>query len=186
MVDMGDIDDKELIRRIEVGETGCFDLLLGRYGPQVLSLVSRIVGSREDAEELTQDVFMKAYEKLASYRGDSSFSTWLYRIAYNRAISGTRKRKRETPVGDEIAFKGMHDGEGGYDMEKERRFVAVERALAALPVQDRVIVEMYYYQNKSIDELAGITGMSASNVKMRLFRIRKKIYNDITDGKHGS
>ena len=176
---MNNIDDKEIVRRIREGDTGSFAVLVERHGSKVFSLAVRITGNREDAEELTQDVFMKALGNLDSYRGDSAFATWLYRIAYNSAVSRTRRKKREIPVGDEQAFRAGAGPDEGYDMERERRLGQIEGALARLPGRERILIEMYYYQDKSVEELACITGMSVSNVKVKLFRIRKKIFDDI-------
>ncbi len=87
--------DTYYIHRIRKGDTGCFACLLGKYSNQVFALIFRIVRSREGAEELTQDVFMKVFRNLLSFNEESNFSTWLYRIAYNTAISHTRKKKVE-------------------------------------------------------------------------------------------
>jgi len=177
---MNNIDEKEIIQRVKAGETDCFALLVDRYGDRVFSLIFRITGVREDAEELTQDVFLKVYEKIGSYRGDSAFATWLYRITYNQAISKTRKKKYERPVEDETFFNHTESSTSDHDPEKEKKFIAIEKALQMLTGQERILIEMYYYQEKSVEELAQISGLSESNVKVRLFRIRKKIYDRIT------
>lgn len=175
------IDDKEMIRRIGAGETESFAWLVDRYGTQLFSLIQRIVRNREDAEELTQDVLLKVFECIGTYRGDSSFSTWLYRIAYNKAVSKRRKKRREQPFGDDTVFRSADSSGEGYDLERERRLRRMEKAMTALPVGERMMLEMYYYEEKSVEELAYITGLSQSNVKVRLFRIRKKMYEDIAD-----
>ena len=89
-------EELELIRRIVNGETDLYAILARRYGRVVYTLVSRIVGCAEDAEELAQDVFLKAFRNLHRFNGRSSFPTWLFRIAYNTAVSETRRRKRES------------------------------------------------------------------------------------------
>lgn len=178
---MNIIDDKEIIRRIGAGETESFAWLLDRYGTQVFALIQRIVRNREDAEELTQDVMLKVFECIGTYRGDSSFSTWLYRIAYNRAVSNRRKKRYEQPVGDDALFRTVDSSPEEYDAERESRLRQIEKAMAALPLKERMMIEMYYYEDKSVEELAYITGLSQSNVKVRLFRIRKKMYEEIAD-----
>ena len=80
-------EEKQIIDRILAGETGQYEYFLRMYGGQVFRLVVQIAGNREDAEELTQDIFLKAYQKLHTFRGKSSFATWLYSIAYHVAIS---------------------------------------------------------------------------------------------------
>ena len=88
-------DETHIIHRILKGETSLYEYFLDKYSQQVFILIIRIVENQEDAEELTQDTFLKAFEHLSSFKAESSFSTWIYRIAYNTAISATRKRKQE-------------------------------------------------------------------------------------------
>ena len=84
--------DTYYIQRIQAGDTACFACLLDKYSRPVHSLILKVVRNREDAEELAQDVFMKVFKHLSSFKGECSFSTWIYRIAYNTAISETRKK----------------------------------------------------------------------------------------------
>lgn len=93
-------DETHIIHRILKGETSLYEYFLDKYSQQVFILIIRIVENQEDAEELTQDTFLKAFEHLSSFKAESSFSTWIYRIAYNTAISATRKRKQELIVMD--------------------------------------------------------------------------------------
>ena len=87
-------DETHIIHRILKGETSLYEYFLDKYSQQVFILIIRIVENQEDAEELTQDTFLKAFEHLSSFKAESSFSTWIYRIAYNTAISATRKKAR--------------------------------------------------------------------------------------------
>ena len=93
-------DEQDIIKRILSGKTDDFAYFLDTYGQQVFNLIVRIVRCEYDAEELTQDTFMKCFESLSSFNAKSSFSTWLYRIAYNTAISFTRKKETEVNVYD--------------------------------------------------------------------------------------
>lgn len=167
------------IKRVQSGDTASFGCLLDRYSRPVYSLVYRIVDNREDAEELTQDVFMKVFKNLAGFKGDSSFSTWIYRIAYNTAISATRKSKQEFLAVED----GVLDNATESDMtemygypEEEDRMVDLESALNQLHPEDRGIILLFYMKDKTIEEIAGITGLSATNVKTKLHRIRKKLH----------
>lgn len=119
--------DTYYVKRIQDGDNECFACLLDKYSRSVFNLIYRIVANREDAEELTQDVFLKVYRSVLSFREDSAFSTWLYRIAYNTAISATRKKKYEFApienntlenIPDESVdnlFKQMHN-QGRYEL----------------------------------------------------------------------
>jgi len=139
----------------------------------------RVVRNREDAEELTQDVFMKVFRHLSSFKGDSSFSTWIYRIAYNTAISETRKRKQEFLAIEEAQISNVSEEEVADalgHLDNSEQVAQLEAALRLLPEDDRFIILLYYMQEKTVEEVAGITGLTVSNVKTKLHRIRKKLF----------
>ena len=104
-------EELELIRRIVNGETDLYAILARRYGRVVYTLVSRIVGCAEDAEELAQDVFLKAFRNLHRFNGRSSFPTWLFRIAYNTAISSVRKKRYEFLAIEETTLENVSEEE---------------------------------------------------------------------------
>lgn len=173
------LSDNYYVEKIRSGETDCFASLLERYSVQVFSLIVKIVGNREDAEELAQDVFVKAYGSLASFRGESSFSTWIYRIAYNMAVSATRRKRVEYLPVDEDRMADLPDdpdetmfGTAGPD----ERFVYLNRALEQLLPEERAMIMLFYKDNKSMEEIAVITGLTETNVKTKIFRIRKKLW----------
>jgi RNA polymerase sigma-70 factor, ECF subfamily len=171
-------NDRDIISRILDGEPEAYSFLLRRYQRQVYSLIRQIVGSREDAEELTQDVFMKAFTRLGSFRGEAGISTWLYRIAYNTAISATRKKKLPLNDFDENLIGSIPDDEVDRMLEKENDehlLSLIERALQKLLPEERALITLYYNGEKPVSEVASITGLSVDNVKVKLFRIRKKI-----------
>jgi RNA polymerase sigma-70 factor (ECF subfamily) len=172
--------DDYYIERLLNGETECFASIVDRYSKQVFSLIVRIVGNREDAEELTQDVFLKVFKSLPSFQGESAFSTWLYRIAYNHAVSATRKQKRgelayiEENALPEIADDDSDDGSWEEDLHNAR-LECLQEALKQLSGADDALITMFYKDNLPVNEIASITGMSEANVKTRLFRLRKKL-----------
>lgn len=173
------LSDNYYVEKVRLGETACFATLLERYGKQVFSLIVKIVDSREDAEELTQDVFVKAFGSLTSFRGDSSFSTWIYRIAYNMAISATRKKTWEFTAIDENVLSAMPDEPNEMIFENadsEVRIACLNRALEQLPPNERAMILLFYKENKSMEEIAVITGLTETNVKTKIFRIRKKLF----------
>jgi RNA polymerase sigma-70 factor (ECF subfamily) len=138
-----------------------------------------MVRSREDAEELSQDVFMKAFRHLDTFKGESSFSTWLYRIAYNTAISETRKKKWEYLAIEEAQIENVSEEQVAAamgisdELEPIRR---LELAMEKLPPNDKALILLFYMEDKSVDEIAQISGLSQSNVKTRMHRIRKKLF----------
>lgn len=172
------------VKRVQSGDTASFACLLDKYSRPVFSLIYRIVNSREDAEELTQDVFLKIFKSLSGFKGDSSFSTWLYRIAYNTAVSATRKKKQEFLAIEERLIDNATEADlvdiYGLD-DNEERFRKLEEALMLLPPDERGLILLFYIEGKAIEEIAGISGLSMTNVKTKLHRIRKKLYLILTN-----
>ncbi|MEQ9187688.1 MAG: RNA polymerase sigma factor [Cryomorphaceae bacterium] len=166
-----------LIKRAAEGEHRAFRLLVEEHHLNVFNLVQRIVQQRELAEEVAQDVFLKAFRSLHRFKGTARFSTWLYRIAYNEAISNSRKKKfsfeslNETNVSSETATMQAEEV-GGVE---EDRLEQLELAIAELNADSQALLTMYYQQNQSVKAIGEIIGESESNVKVRLFRIRKQI-----------
>jgi len=171
--------DMEYIKRILDGETVLFSSFLQRYARPIHSMIIRIVPCREDAEELTQDTFMKAFRKLETYKGDCNFSTWLYRIAYNTAISATRKKKITFPVLDESIINSLPDEAVNELLNKdedEELMQKLEQAVELLDVESRALITLYYTEEKPIIEVASILQLTPENVKVKLYRVRRKIY----------
>lgn len=172
-------EERELIKQILDGETTRFSLLIDSYSSRLYGLIVRIVGCSEDAEELVQDVFLKAFRSLHKYKGDSRFSTWLYRIAYNTAISATRKSKHEFCYIEENTINSVPDTAvdnllGATD--DEERILLLTQAIDRLTVEEKALITLFYYEERSIEESGEILALSPANVKVRLHRIRKKLY----------
>jgi RNA polymerase sigma factor (sigma-70 family) len=176
------MDDNQYISQVIAGNTASFAVLINRHKDLVYTIAMNITRNREDAEEVAQDVFLKAFQKLSAFRMESSFQTWLYRIAYNEAISRVRKNKTKLfdlveEISGNIPDEDVEDDIAGLD-EQEQKLV-VSRILDQLPEIDRVLVSLFYLDNQSINEIIQVTGMSESNVKVRLHRVRKRIYADL-------
>lgn len=169
------------IGKVLNGETSAFAVLVDRHKDLAYNLSYKIVRNAEDAEEITQDAFVKAYRSLARFKGDARFSTWLYRIVYNGSISHLRKKQREVPVDREslemIRYTGPADEYGTQD--EELLAVALKKAVDSLPLQEKTMVSLYYYQNNSIEDIAQVMSLTESNVKVRLFRTRKRLFEYI-------
>ena len=171
--------DAYYIERIVAGDTGCFACLLDRYSRPVHSLILKMVRNKEDAEELAQDVFMKVFRNLPSFKADCSFSTWIYRIAYNTAISELRRKKQEFIAIEESQIENVSEEEVSILLGRTSENDQVEKlehTLTLLPPEERAMIMLFYMKQKSIEELTVITGLSASNVKVKLHRIRKKLF----------
>lgn len=171
-------DETHIIKEILLGNTTLYEYFLDRYGQQVFVLVDRIVSCQEDAEELTQDVFLKAFQQLSSFKAESSFSTWIYRIATNVAISAVRKKKNDTIRLDESVFFNLSESQidEALEDESEEQLQRLQRAIEQLQADERALITLYYMEEKPLTEVAFILGITEGNAKVKLHRIRKKLY----------
>ncbi len=176
---MNKADDSYYIEAVRKGNVQAFSVLVEKYQNMVYSLALKLLKRPEDAEELAQDTFIKAYQKIDSYEGKSKFSTWLYSITYNACISELRKRRIEfasiddRQISDQDEMK-MHDYYRETRKEDQEKYLNL--ALAKLPEDDQVLVTLYYYENQSMDEISTITGLTVSNIKVKIHRARKRMY----------
>lgn len=175
-------DDNQYIERTLAGETAAFAVLVDRHKDLVYTIAVNIARNREDAEEIAQDAFLKAFQKLNTFRKDSRFSTWLYRIVYNEAISRVRKNRMvmadlEANLADTLPEEDVAQEVAGLDPREQS--VAVSRILELLPETDRVLVTLFYLDGQPVSEISAVTGLGESNVKVRLHRVRKRIYADL-------
>ena len=171
--------DEFYIGQVLNGNASAFEYLVKKYQDMVFGLALKMLKNREDAEEMVQDSFVKAFRSLNSYRKASLFSTWLYRITYNGCITWLRKRKVEMRSLDESNLKEqdeqrIHEQLSGVDQEEMVGYLQV--ALAQLPGQDQVLITLYYYEDQKIEAISHITGLSESNVKVRIHRARRRMY----------
>lgn len=163
--------DAELIRRILQGEQSLFAVLVDRYRSYVFTLTLRIMGNREDAEEVAQDVFVKAYRSLADFRGDARFSTWLYTIVRTCSISRLRTRKPASTTLD-----GLHEPHAeDRILETRNRRETVNRAIRLLGPEDAQVVTLFYQAEQNLEEIGRIMGLEPNTVKVRLHRARARL-----------
>ncbi len=142
----------------------------------------RIVRSREDAEEIAQDVFVKAYQALPAFKKESKFSTWLYRIVYNSAISKIRKKNIETTDLNYDIVENYSEDDINEDLNRldnNEQINVINTVLKKLNPEDYMLVTLYYFEEKSTEEISEIVNISQTNVKVKLYRIRKKLYTEI-------
>ena len=171
-------EEAHIIKEILNGKTEQYEYFLDRYGQQVFVLVDRIVSCQEDAEELTQDVFLKAFQQLSSFKAESSFSTWIYRIATNLAISAVRKKRNDVLRLDASVFANLSDTQVDEALEddSEEQIERLQQAMNQLEADERALITLYYLEEKPLAEVAFILGMTEGNAKVKLHRIRKKLY----------
>jgi RNA polymerase sigma-70 factor (ECF subfamily) len=166
--------DNPIVERIRQGDMQAYALLVDRYKDKVFSLVLGIVRSRELAEEVAQDVFVKAFRSLSSFREEASFSTWLYRIAYNSSVSETRKRKINHVALEEDYHQAYGLSQDDHEEEEERHRHLGE-AISSLNPEEQLLVQLYYREEKSVEDVSLCLNNTISNVKVKLFRLRNKL-----------
>lgn len=177
-------DDNHYIDRTLGGDSSAYAGLVAKHKNLVFSIALKILKNREDAEEVSQDSFLKAYESLELFEKKSKFSTWLYRIVYNTSISKTRKKRLEfVGIDDRIIINYSEDriqSDVGQFDESEQK-ILIDRALKKLPQEDNLLITLFYKSENSVEDISSITGLTESNVKVRLHRIRKKLYGVVSE-----
>ncbi|MCK9218748.1 MAG: sigma-70 family RNA polymerase sigma factor [Bacteroidales bacterium] len=176
-------EDNYYIDRVLQGDVSSYASLVAKHKNLVFSIALKILNNREDAEEVAQDCFVKVYQSLKTFERKSKFSTWLYRIVYNAAISKTRKKKLEFVPMDNYVIQNYTEDQVSLitdEIDPEEQKAMVERAMEKLTGDENLLLTLFYKGDNSIEEISKITGLSMSNVKVRLHRIRKKLYDDLT------
>lgn len=173
-----------VIQAVLDGDVNAYEALVKEYEKNVYNLALRMTGNSEDAADMAQEAFIKAYNSLTAFRGDSKFSVWLYRIVSNVCLDFLRSRSRKQTVslstenddGEEVELDiadETHSPEQLLDRSLTRD--AVRRGLAALPPDHREILLLREIQGLSYEEIADVLGLEAGTVKSRIFRARKKL-----------
>jgi RNA polymerase sigma factor (sigma-70 family) len=166
------------IEQILAGKSIAYSYIVDRHKDKAYNLAYRICGNHEEAEEITQDSFLKAYRSLKSFKMKSSFATWLYRIVYNTAISYIRIKKKvvlslEDFPADATVFNRSNISHE--EAEEEYKSSLISFALQKINEEERGLISLYYYEDMSTEEIADVTGINKSNIKVKLFRARQKM-----------
>ena len=175
--------DQIYIDKVLKGDTNAFAFLIDKYKNMAYTLAIKVVKSHEDAEEVAQDSFLKAYEKLESFQGNSKFSTWLYTIIYRNAITKIRKKKVATSDIDDYVINNYSQGTEFpqlEEMKNEEQQKYVKEAIDRLPEKDALLITLFYMNESSIEEIEQITNLTQSNIKVILFRARKKLNTELS------
>ena len=167
-------DDRQLIARILDGHAEDFGYFLERYSQDAFAIVVRLVPQQEDAEELVQDAFVRAFNHLETFGGRSSFSTWVCRIAYTTAISWLRKRRMKYLSIDDQPQ--LTDTEVDEVFDDESRIEELRRAITLLKPDEQTLITLYYYDNRQLNDIAYILDVDSGTLATRLHRIRRKLY----------
>lgn len=172
--------ETDIIRKAADGDARALNALVDKHKALAYNVAYRIIQNSEDAKDITQNAFLKALENLSTFRQESKFSTWLYRIVYNEAMMSVRKRKKNLEFSD-ATFVDLRQEEDAQPDTAEMQF-ALNKAIEKLNPRERTVIDLFYLGEKSIKEIRKITGMSTSNVKVVLHRTREKLKKNVDHG----
>jgi RNA polymerase sigma factor (sigma-70 family) len=171
--------DMDIISLVLKGDQNAYSMLVDRYQNYVFTIVLRYIKSREDAEEVAQDVFIKAYRSLAAFKGDSKFSTWLYTVTTTTCITFLRKKKLEVhSLDNERVFEvadSVDSGMSANQIEQKSKVNMVNEAIKMLSPDDAQVITLFYKGEQTLDEIAHIMGKEPNAVKVQLHRARGRL-----------
>lgn len=173
------LNDTEIISKVLSGDQQAYAALVNHYQSYVFTLSLRFTKNREDAEEVAQDIFIKAYRALADFKGTSKFSTWLYTIVNNTCITFLRKKRLQT---QSLDSEGMFEIADSQDsglranlVEQKSRVAMVNEAIKMLNTDDAEVITLFYKGEQSLEEIAQILGLETNTAKVRLHRARTRL-----------
>ncbi|MDD2437617.1 MAG: RNA polymerase sigma factor [Massilibacteroides sp.] len=175
------MEDKKWIEQILAGDVQSFSCLIAKYETMVYTLAFRLMGNKEDAEEVTQDAFIKVYNALDKFKFESKFSTWLYRIVYRTALTALRQQKIFVDY-DEARPEELTDDEmnsASFLLERNDRRETITQVLSMLTPDESMLLTLFYLEECSIEDIRLITELTVSNIKVKLFRARKHFYEKL-------
>jgi len=176
----GVLSDEAIIEQVLDGDTELFSELVRRHGRRIYRVGLSWFKNHDEAEDLVQEVFVKAFTKLASFRGGARFTTWLLRIAYNTATTGKARRRTHETMDDE----STGDLRGGVEDEllAKERAQEVREALAFLSPEQSICVELCFFQDLPYAEIAKITGFPVNTIKSHVFRAKRMLRERLSTG----
>ena len=173
------LNDNELISQVLSGDQQAYAGLVNRYQNYVFTLALRFTKNREDAEEVSQDIFIKAYRALSDFRGASKFSTWLYTIVNTTCITFLRKKRLEVhSLDNDKVFEVADNQDSGMRanlVEQKSRVSMVNQAIKMLSIDDAEVITLFYKGEQTLDEIAQILGIETNTAKVRLHRARTRL-----------
>ncbi len=189
------MQEEEIIQGLTAGEEGAFRELVDRYRLRVLNTCLGIVQSREDAEDIAQEVFVEVYRSIRHFRADSKLSTWIYRIAVNKSLNVVRRRKRNKwlfPLEELLHGARTGDAAAGLSvppystMEPSERLGSIHRAVDSLPEKQRIAFTLSKYEELSSREISEVMKLSVPGVDSLIHRakmnLQKKLWTDYKNG----
>lgn len=168
------MEEKQYINRILKGDTSAFSYFVNTYQDMAITIAYRICGNTPDAEDIVQNAYVRAFHNLHTFRSDSKFSTWFYRIVYNTAITHIKAAVFNTEFVDyKIADDSYSDFDTLDQIEEQEKKELIGRTMEKIPPDEGLLLTLFYLEDNSIKDIGLITGLSEANVKVKLHRARK-------------
>lgn len=175
------MEERKWIEQILAGDTQSFSCLIAKYEKMAYTLAFRLMENREEAEEVTQDAFIKVYNALETFKFESKFSTWLYRIVYRTALTALRQQKIFTDY-DEAKPEELTENEmdsASFLLERNDRREIITNVMKMLSPDEAMLLTLFYLEECSVEDIRQITDLTTSNIKVKLFRARKRFYEKL-------
>jgi len=175
---MSTLQDQHYIDKILQGETNAFAVLVDRYKDLIFTLSLKMMKNREEAEEVSQDTFIKVFNSLGKFKGDSKFSTWIYKISYNTCLDRLKKNKKEENniSIDDFSSHLIRTMDNALSaLEDKERKQTIQNCLNLLPREENFLLTLFYFEDQNLEEIGKIMNINANNVKIKLFRSRQKL-----------
>lgn len=169
-------EEFDLIEKILKGDQNLYKVLVDRYKSYAFTIALKILNDRGEAEEAAQDAFVKAFKYLDRFNRQSKFSTWLYRIVFNTAISYKRKHKMQKTSIENISIV---DKSSAHELENSDRRIFINQALEKLSDHDRTAVKLFYLKELSLEEISGMLDTNMNTIKVRIHRARKRLADEL-------
>lgn len=179
------LSDETLIQQAQAGRQSAFAMLVKRYEQYVFTLALRFVKNREDAHEVAQDCFLRAFRYLPDFRGEAKFTTWLYRIVYSTSMNFLRKQTPDIQSLDDearpIRLKDEGTADASAHLERNDRNAALQQAISLLSSDDSGIITLFYLYEQSLEEICEVMGLTMTNAKTKLCRARQRLKSVLED-----
>ena len=179
---MDPTEEQDCIKRVKNGDSASYAFIVDSNKHMAYMIALKIIGNPEDAQDIAQESFLKAYQQLHQFQGKSKFSTWLYTIVYRTAISRLKENRIKTFSINTVISENYHENDSAPQEEQmqlkdEQRYVKL--AIQKLPRTEALLVTLYYLNENSVKEIQQITGLSLPNIKINLFRARKRLEKEL-------
>lgn len=178
------MNERLQINKVLKGDTSAFGYFVDTYQDMAITIAYRVCGNKQDAEDIVQNAFVKAFHNLHAFRSDSKFSTWFYRIVYNTAVTETRSSAYNTEFVD-YKITEVSDSYSDFDtmemVEEKERLEIINKVMDSMPKDESLLLTLYYLEDNSVKDIVSITGLTESNIKVKLYRARKRFADMINN-----